>query len=111
MAGNSSAFTAPANAAAVELLGRGTTEPDPAKRKQIYSDLNDMLLQEAYIITMSPEVTRLMATTKVQGISLHPPLGPEVVGDLAGLTRRMASVRVDHTEAMLRRTVRLAAAD
>ena len=69
VAGNSSAFTTPANAAAVELLGRGTTEPDPAKRKQIYSDLNDMLLQEAYIITMSPEVTRLMQTTKVQGIA------------------------------------------
>jgi peptide/nickel transport system substrate-binding protein len=67
--GNSSAFTAPANAAAVELLGRGTTEPDPAKRKQIYSEFNDMLLQEVYIITMSPQVTRLMATTKVQGIS------------------------------------------
>jgi peptide/nickel transport system substrate-binding protein len=69
VAGNSSAFTAPANAAAVELLGRGTTEPDPAKRKQIYSDLNDMLLQEAYIITMTPEVTRMLATSKVQGIT------------------------------------------
>jgi len=33
--GNSSAFTAPVNAAAVDLVGRATTEPDPAKRKQL----------------------------------------------------------------------------
>ena len=57
--GNSSAFTAPANAAAVELVGRATSEPDPAKRKQIYSDLNDMLLDEVYIINMSPTTNRL----------------------------------------------------
>jgi peptide/nickel transport system substrate-binding protein len=67
--GNSSAFTAPANAAAVELLGRATSEADQTKRKQIYSQLNDMLLDEVYIITMSPTINRLMSTTKVQGIA------------------------------------------
>src|SRR5262249_36105418 len=35
--GNSSAFTAPVNAAAVELVVRGTTETDAAKRKQLYA--------------------------------------------------------------------------
>jgi peptide/nickel transport system substrate-binding protein len=71
--GNSSAFTNPANAAAVELLGRATTEPDQTKRKQLYSDLNDMLLDEVYIMVMSPTVNRLMATQKVQniGATLH----------------------------------------
>jgi peptide/nickel transport system substrate-binding protein len=67
--GNSSAFTAPVNEKAVELVGRATTETDPAKRKQIYSDLNDMLLDEVYIIGMSPTTNRLMTTTKVHGIS------------------------------------------
>jgi peptide/nickel transport system substrate-binding protein len=67
--GNSSAFTAPANASAVELVTRATTETDPAKRKQIYSDLNDMLLDEVYITVMSPQVNRLMSTSKVNGIS------------------------------------------
>jgi len=67
--GNSSAFTAPANAAAVELVGRATTETDPDKRKQIYSDLNDMLLGEVYIVGLSPTMSRLMSTNKVQGIS------------------------------------------
>ena len=67
--GNSSAFTTPANAAAVELLGRATTEPDATRRKQIYSDLNDMLLDEVYIIVMSPTTNRLMATQKVKGIT------------------------------------------
>jgi peptide/nickel transport system substrate-binding protein len=67
--GNSSAFSAPVNAAAVELVGRATTEADPAKRKQIYTELNDMLLDEAYILVMSPTTNRLMATSKVKGIS------------------------------------------
>ncbi len=67
--GNSSAFTTPANARAVELVGRATTEPDTAKRKQIYSDLNDMLLDEVYIIVMSPTTDRRMATQKVRNIT------------------------------------------
>jgi peptide/nickel transport system substrate-binding protein len=67
--GNSSAFTTPANAAAVDLVGRATSEPDPAKRKQLYSDLNDMLLTEAYIITMSPTTNRFLTTTRVKNIN------------------------------------------
>jgi len=67
--GNSSAFTAPANAAAVELVGRATTEPDQTKRKQLYTELNNMLLDETYIIGMSPTANRLMTTTKVHGVS------------------------------------------
>jgi peptide/nickel transport system substrate-binding protein len=67
--GNSSAFTTPANAAAVDLVKRATSEPDPDKRKQLFSDLNDMLLQEAYIISMSPTVSRFMMLKKVQGVT------------------------------------------
>jgi peptide/nickel transport system substrate-binding protein len=67
--GNSSAFTTPVNASAVDLVNRATTETDPAKRKQLYSDLNDMLLDEVYIICMSPTNDKLMATAKVHGIS------------------------------------------
>jgi len=67
--GNSSAFTTPANAAAVELVGRATTEPDQTKRKQLYTDLNNMLLDEVYIIMMSPTIDRRIATQKVQGIA------------------------------------------
>jgi peptide/nickel transport system substrate-binding protein len=67
--GNSSAFTAPVNAAAVELVGRATTEADPAKRKEIYAQLNDMLLDEVYIIGMSPTANRLITTSKVKNVS------------------------------------------
>jgi peptide/nickel transport system substrate-binding protein len=67
--GNSSAYTAPVNEAAVELVSRATTEPDQSKRKQIYSDLNDMLLTEAYISVMSPTTQRYMTTPKVKGFS------------------------------------------
>lgn len=67
--GNSSAFTAPVNAAAVELLGRATTEADPSKRKQLYTDLNNMLLDEVYIICMSAQADRLVTTSKVHGVA------------------------------------------
>jgi peptide/nickel transport system substrate-binding protein len=67
--GNSSAFTAPANAAAVDLVGRATSEVDPTKRKQIYSELNDMLLDEVYIVTMSPTTDRLITTAQVNGLA------------------------------------------
>jgi peptide/nickel transport system substrate-binding protein len=67
--GNSSAYTAPVNAAAVELLGRATTETDQAKRKQLYADLNTMLLEEAYISVMSATTDRLITTTKVHGVT------------------------------------------
>jgi peptide/nickel transport system substrate-binding protein len=69
VSGNSSAFTAPVNAAAVQLVGRATTETDPAKRKQLYSDLNDLLLDEVYIIGMSPTANRLITTSKVHGVA------------------------------------------
>ncbi|HEX8966933.1 MAG TPA: ABC transporter substrate-binding protein [Chloroflexota bacterium] len=67
--GNSSAFTTPANAAAVDLVGRATSETDPAKRTQIYSDLNDMLLDEVYIISLSPTTNRLIMKENVKGVS------------------------------------------
>jgi peptide/nickel transport system substrate-binding protein len=69
VSGNSSAFTAPVNAAALALVDRATAEPDPTKRKQIYSDLNDMLLDEAYIVCMSPTTNRLITTSKVHGVA------------------------------------------
>jgi ABC-type transport system substrate-binding protein len=67
--GNSSAFTTPVNANAVALVERATTEIDPAKRKQIFSDLNDMLLDEAYALSLSDTPGRLMTTAKVRGIA------------------------------------------
>ena len=67
--GNSSAFTAPVNTVAVELVGRATTEIDPTRRKQLYAELNDMLLDEVYIICMSPMNTRLIATSNLHGIT------------------------------------------
>jgi peptide/nickel transport system substrate-binding protein len=67
--GNSSAFTTPANAAAVALIERATSEIDPAKRKLIYGELNDMLLDESYVLTLSPLTNRLLTTAKVRGIT------------------------------------------
>jgi len=69
VSGNSSAFTKPVNEAAVALVERGLSEADPAKRKEIYVQLSDMLLDESYVIGMSPTVTRLMTTKKVHNIA------------------------------------------
>jgi peptide/nickel transport system substrate-binding protein len=71
--GNSSAFTPPANTRALAVVERATSETDPAKRKQIHAELNDMLLDEAYAITLSPLTNRLMTTSKLRGIepTLH----------------------------------------
>ena len=43
--------------------------PKILPKKQIYADLNDMLLDEAYIICMSPTTNRLITTSKVQGVT------------------------------------------
>jgi peptide/nickel transport system substrate-binding protein len=67
--GNSSAFTAPVNADALNLVNQATTEPDPTKRKQLYSQLNDMLLAEVYIICMSPQANPIITTSKVHNVS------------------------------------------
>ena len=69
VSGNSSAFTKPVNEAAVALVERGLSEADPAKRKQIYVELNDMLLDESYVIGMSPTTSKLMTTKKVHDLA------------------------------------------
>ena len=69
VSGNSSAFTKPVNEAAVALVERGLSEADPAKRKQIYVELSDMLLDESYVIGMSPTTSKLMTTKKVHDLA------------------------------------------
>ena len=51
------------------LVERGLSEADPAKRKQIYVELSDMLLDESYVIGMSPTTSKLMTTKKVHDLA------------------------------------------
>jgi peptide/nickel transport system substrate-binding protein len=51
-----------------ELVSAASSEPDAAKRKQIYADLNDILIDESFIMALAPFPARLVASTKVHDI-------------------------------------------
>ena len=45
------------------------TEVDPAKQKQIYSQLNDLVLDESFVAIASPSPQIMMTTAKVHGLA------------------------------------------
>ena len=45
------------------------SEPDPAKRKQVFSDLNDFLLDEAFVTTIASQTTSVVTKANVNGIA------------------------------------------
>ena len=53
----------------VELIGIGATETDPAKLKQAYGELNDLVLDEAFVFLITVSPPTLLVTSKVQGIA------------------------------------------
>jgi ABC-type transport system substrate-binding protein len=44
------------------------TEVDPAKQKQIYAQLNDLVLDESFVATVSSSPQIMMTTPKVHGL-------------------------------------------
>ena len=64
-ANNNSGF---ANERYSQLIAQASAEPDLAKRKQIYSEINDIFLDEAFYVSLSPLTLRILASAKVQGI-------------------------------------------
>jgi len=51
-----------------QLIAAGAAEPDGAKRKQIYSQLNDILLEDAFVMVLAPYPPRLVRTSAVHDI-------------------------------------------
>ena len=51
------------------MIVHATTEPDPAKRKQLFSDINDMFLDESLALALSAVPGHYMATAKVKDMS------------------------------------------
>ena len=51
-----------------QLVTTAATEPDAAKRKQLYSQINDTLLDAAYIQVLSPYPDLMIYRSNVQGI-------------------------------------------
>ena len=51
-----------------QMVRTVATEPDPAKRKQQYSALNDFLLDEAFHMPVTQSPGRILAAANVKGI-------------------------------------------
>lgn len=52
-----------------KLVKEAESEPDPGKLKQVYSQLNDLMLDECFVMFISPGPPRLAARSTVHGIS------------------------------------------
>jgi peptide/nickel transport system substrate-binding protein len=64
-AGNGSGYK---NDAYTRLVQSLSSEPDPAKRKQVISDLNDFLLDEVFVTSLASQTTSALAKANVSGI-------------------------------------------
>ena len=51
-----------------QLIAAGAAEPDAAKRKAIYSQLNDILLDDAFVMVLTPFPPRLVTTSAVHDV-------------------------------------------
>lgn len=51
-----------------QLVASAGAELDPAKRKQIYSDLNDMILDESAVMVLCPNASRVITSARVNGV-------------------------------------------
>jgi peptide/nickel transport system substrate-binding protein len=53
----------------VQLITTGATETDPGKLKEAYSQLNNLVLDEAFVFFLTVSPPTLLATSNVQGIA------------------------------------------
>ncbi|MBV9327640.1 MAG: ABC transporter substrate-binding protein [Chloroflexi bacterium] len=56
-----------------QLVNAAGSEADPAKRKQIFSDLNDLLLDESFVAIVSSQTVSVLAHAAMNGVmhSMH----------------------------------------
>ncbi len=52
----------------MRLIAASQTEPDVTKRKQVYSQLNDLFLDECFVMTVALQPVYIAAKTNVKGI-------------------------------------------
>ena len=57
----------------VQLINQAAAEPDAAKRKQVYGQLNDLMVDEVFCVAMASGAPRMLARSNVHGIgyTLH----------------------------------------
>ncbi len=65
-----------------QLVQAAAAEIDLARRKQLYSQINDVLLDESFAMTVSSLLTLAMATSKVHGLHRGPTGGGLILQDI-----------------------------
>ena len=53
-----------------ELINLAASEPDVSKRKTYYSELNDIVLDQSFIMPICPSPTTLVTTSKVHDVNI-----------------------------------------
>jgi peptide/nickel transport system substrate-binding protein len=54
-----------------QMVNDARAEPDIAKRKQLYSQLNDYLLDQSFVMPISPTINRVVTSASVHGIEFR----------------------------------------
>jgi ABC-type transport system substrate-binding protein len=54
----------------VNQFNAASAEPDPAKRKAIYEQTNDLLLDESFVMSIRSEPARMMTKSSIKDIGL-----------------------------------------
>ena len=52
----------------MQLINSATTEPDAAKRKQLYSQINDFILDQSFLMMIARSYTTTLAQAHVRGV-------------------------------------------
>jgi peptide/nickel transport system substrate-binding protein len=51
-----------------QLISSAASEPDPAKRKAIYSQINDIILEDAFVMPVTNYPPKMVASSKVHDL-------------------------------------------
>jgi peptide/nickel transport system substrate-binding protein len=54
-----------------ELVAKAAAEPDAAKRKELYSQLNDYILDQSFGMTIAPTTSRVVTKKSVNGLEFR----------------------------------------
>ena len=79
--GAANAFTNFKDDTYTQLVKAAGSEIDPAKRKQLYSQINDLILDQSFTMNVSSYLAVSVATAKVQGVTRAPTGGGPILVD------------------------------
>ena len=54
-----------------QLVDTARSEPDAVKRKQVYSQINDYLLDQSFGLPIAPTTNRVIAKSNVSGLEFR----------------------------------------